>query len=43
VVVLPDEVGRDAVLIGAAALLGAVVLLSLIAPLFERPRREARA
>jgi NADH-quinone oxidoreductase subunit H len=41
VVVLPDEFGRSAVLIGAAALLGVMVLASLLAPLLARPREEA--
>ena len=41
VVVLPDEYGRTTVLIGAAAVFGAVVLASLLAPLLVRPREEA--
>jgi NADH-quinone oxidoreductase subunit H len=41
VVVLPDELGRDAVLIGAASLLGILVLASLVAPLLERTREGA--
>jgi NADH-quinone oxidoreductase subunit H len=41
VVVLPDELGRNAVLIVAASLLGVVVLVSLLTPLFERSRGEA--
>ena len=41
VVVLPDEYGRNEVLIGAAALFGVVVLASLLAPLLTRPREEA--
>ncbi|MFN8232285.1 MAG: NADH-quinone oxidoreductase subunit NuoH [Actinomycetota bacterium] len=38
VVVLPDHFGRRAILVGAAAILGAVLLVSLLAPLVA-PRR----
>jgi NADH-quinone oxidoreductase subunit H len=38
VVVLPDHFGRRAILVGAAAILGVVLLLSLLAPLVA-PRR----
>ena len=38
VVVLPDHFGRRAILVGAAAILGVVLLVSLLAPLVA-PRR----
>ncbi|HEX6130389.1 MAG TPA: NADH-quinone oxidoreductase subunit NuoH [Actinomycetota bacterium] len=40
VIVLPDEFGRREVFVGGAVVLGAIVLLSLVAPLFQRPSRE---
>jgi NADH-quinone oxidoreductase subunit H len=40
VVVVPQEYGRRALLTGAAAILGVILLLSLIAPLFARKRPE---
>ena len=44
VVVLPDLYGRRAVIVGAAAIFGIVLLLSFIAPLFGRGRaREGAA
>jgi NADH-quinone oxidoreductase subunit H len=42
VVVLPQELGRRSIFIGAGVVLGVVVLASLVAPLFTR-EREARA
>jgi hypothetical protein len=39
VVVLPDVYGKRQVVIGAAILVGAVLALSLIWPLFSRPDR----
>ena len=41
VVVLPDVYGRREVVIGAAIVVGAVLVLSLIWPLFSRPARPA--
>ena len=45
VVVLPDEYGKRPVVIGAAILVAAVLVLSLIWPLFSRPasREEVSA
>ncbi len=40
VIVLPDEFGRRSVFIGGAVVFGAVLLLSLLAPLVQRPRPE---
>jgi NADH-quinone oxidoreductase subunit H len=40
VVVLPDEYGKRPVVIGAAILVGAVLVLSLIWPLFTRSSRR---
>jgi NADH-quinone oxidoreductase subunit H len=40
VVVVPQEYGRRALFTGAAVILGAIVLFSLVAPLFARKRPE---
>ena len=42
VVVLPDAYGRRAVVTGAAILVGVVLALSLIWPLFTRPGERTR-
>ena len=41
VVVLPDEFGRNTVLIGTAVMFGVILLASMLAPLLTRPRQEA--
>jgi NADH-quinone oxidoreductase subunit H len=44
VVVLPDELGRRSVFIGGAAIAGAVLLITLLAPLFTpKAEREVRS